>query len=99
MGHHGGVVDQQADLGVERERNRLFTFGAIDVGIGRGVNDRAPGPHLDHSCDCKRVFQIERSSTGSDHLNIRGIRQCAKLLADLAGSTDQEQPHPSRALP
>jgi hypothetical protein len=52
----------------------------------------------DHPCDCKRVLQIERSPTGSDDLNTRGHRQRAKLLADLAGSTEQEQPHPSRAL-
>ena len=80
-------------LGVDGERNGFFAFGAIDVGIGGRVDDRAPRLRRDHPRDRTRIFQIELSSTWRDHLDILGQGQRAKLLADLAGPAKKEKAH------
>ena len=81
--------------------SRLFAFGTIDVGIGGRIDDRVPWLGRDHAraIALRESSQIEIGSTWRHNLDIFGaVGERADLLADLAGSAEQKEAHPSRAL-
>ena len=84
-------------LGVDGERCRFLAFGTIDVGIGRGIDHRAPGLFRDHA-----AMRADRQDQAHPHrrhdLNVLGQGQGLKLLADLASPAEQKQPHHVSAL-
>src|SRR5262249_22992918 len=89
---------QPRRFGIDCERDRLFAFGPIDIGVTRSIDHRTPMLGRDYACDRVWARQIECGPAWCYDFNISGKEEGADLLTNLAGPTEQEETHSSRAL-
>jgi hypothetical protein len=101
------LAEQPWPGGIHREGQRPVVLGAVDGGIGRGVDHRLRPVPREGRLDLRRIGQVELRRLQPDGLMPRRRQPRQQLGRDLAGAADDEDAHqpavpamrPSRSPP
>ena len=82
-------------LGVDGERSGLVALGAVDVGVGGGVDDGIPWGGGDQLGDRRGISKVAVGARGRNDVGALRKGERLEFPTDLAGATEKEKTHAS----